>query len=76
MLANKLEMISKFFLHNNYMELNNSLLKKHWTETLERRHLRVLKGRQTVADRSRSWEKIVCERNGFFVSVGNLTGNT
>ena len=35
LLANKLEMISKFFLHNNYMELNNSLLKKHWTETLE-----------------------------------------
>lgn len=28
-------MISKFFLHNYYTELNNSLLKKHWTETLE-----------------------------------------
>lgn len=28
-------MISKFFLHNYYTELNNSLLKKLWTETLE-----------------------------------------
>ena len=72
-------MISKFFLHNNYLELNNSLLKKHWTETLEHvieEYSKADKLSLTEAEVGKKLSVEIWVELGLFVAVGNLTGNT